>query len=239
MYSLLAPFGEQGCNIAGVFNPTEQNDWTLYIRDQFRRMIGEGEWVLEKSVEECLSFYYKAMIVFANRLYAFLLLCGIDMMRLQEDMGIYLIEEPNNDLANKALGSDKIRQKYINALPTEPQQEQTTKGKVPSTPQIPSVLNNDRASMYFAKAVEAGLMNEKFEWLKTKFLLACFCKELSNELDLGKGCNSDGGKRLCWKPFEQLFNAKKGSLRASLNDIQKTGNNPIGIEIIDAIFEKK
>lgn len=49
----------------------------------------------------------------------------------------------------------------------------------------------------------------------------------------------DGGqKRLVWKPFEQLFNAKKGSLRASLNDIQKTGQNPIGIEKINAIFQE-
>ncbi|MEE3483870.1 MAG: hypothetical protein VZQ98_06060 [Bacteroidales bacterium] len=121
---------------------------------------------------------------------------------------------------------------------TEPQQEQTTKGKVSSTPQIPSVLNNDRANKYFAKAMEAGLMNEKFEWQKTKFLLASFCRELSIKLDLGKGRNSNGEKRLCWKPFEQLFNVPNGSLRACLNDIQKTGNSPIGIEKIDAIFEK-
>ncbi|MBO7428446.1 MAG: hypothetical protein J6Y22_04200 [Paludibacteraceae bacterium] len=126
LFSLLAPFGEQGCNIAGVFTPTEQNEWTLYVRDQFRRMIGKGAWVEENSVEECLSFYYNAMIVFANRLYAFLLSCGIDMMKLQELMGIYLMENPNNNLVNKALGSDNLRQRYIDALPKEPQQEQTT-----------------------------------------------------------------------------------------------------------------
>lgn len=103
--------------------------------------------------------------------------------------------------------------------------------------QLPSELDNDRAKEYFAKAVEAGLMSEQFEWLTTQALLACFCREMSLNLDLGKGY-SEGQKRLSWKPFEQLFNIKKGSLRGSLNDIQKTGQDPIGIEKINAIFQE-
>lgn len=238
LISLLTNFGEYGCNIAGVFTPTEQNEWTLYVRDQFRKMIGKGNWVVENSVEECLSFYYNVMIVFAMRLDSMLLHYGFDLLYLQRRTGICLIENREKDYLNVCVGSEKLVQEYIDELPKEPQQKQTTKGKVSSTPQIPSVLNNDRANKYFAKAMEAGLMNEKFEWQETKFLLACFCRELSIKLDLGKGCNSNGEKRLCWKPFEQLFNVPKGSLRACLNDIQKTGNNPIGIEKVDAIFEK-
>lgn len=60
---------------------------------------------------------------------------------------------------------------------------------------------------------------------------------MSVKLDLGKGYNSEGQKRLSWKPFEQLFGIKKGALRTSLNDIQKTGQDPIGIEKIDQIIE--
>lgn len=239
LISLLTKFGEHGCNIAGIFTPSEQNDWTLYVRDQFRKMIGiGGNWVAGNSVEECLSFYYDAMIVFAMRLDGMLLHYGFDLLYLQKKTGICLIEKREIDDLAVCVGSDKLVQEYIDALPKEPQPEQTTKEKVSSTPQIPSVLKNDKASEYFAKAMKVGLMNEKYEWLGSNFLLACFCRELSINLDLGKGRNSNGEKRVCWKPFEQLFNVKKGSLRVSLNDIQKTGNDPIGIEKIDALFEK-
>ena len=117
-------------------------------------------------------------------------------------------------------------------------EEQITATKANSPQTIPQELNTDRAKEIFAKAVEAGLMSKDYEWLASKSLLACFCREMSVKLDLGKAYNSGGQKRLVWKPFEQLFNAKKGSLRASLNDIQKTGQNPIGIEKINAIFQE-
>lgn len=135
--------------------------------------------------------------------------------------------------------------KHVAPKPPLGQSEQASKEPTPTASderpiaiQMPTELNTDRAKEIFAKVVEAGLMSKDYEWLASKSLLACFCREMSVKLDLGKAYNSDGQKRLVWKPFEQLFNAKKGSLRASLNDIQKTGQNPIGIEKINAIFQE-
>ena len=103
--------------------------------------------------------------------------------------------------------------------------------------ELPSVLDTEQARIYFARAVEAGLMSEQYKWLASQALLACLCREMSIKLDLGKGYNSNGQKRLSWKPFEQLFGIKKGALRASLNDIQKTGQDPLGIEKVNDIFK--
>ena len=111
----------------------------------------------------------------------------------------------------------------------------TKKDKSPQA--IPQELNTDRAKEIFAKAVEAGLMSKDYEWLASQSLLACFCREMSVKLDLGKGYSSEGQKRLSWKPFEALFNVKAKNLTTSLNDIKKTGQDPIGIEKVEAIFK--
>lgn len=102
---------------------------------------------------------------------------------------------------------------------------------------LPAELDNERARRYFSRAVEAGLMSEQYKWTATKALLACFCREMNIKLNLGKGYNSEGQKRFSWKPFEQLFGIKAGALRASLNDIQRTGQNPTDIEKLNDIFK--
>lgn len=117
------------------------------------------------------------------------------------------------------------------------------RGKLPSASQepatgrdLPSELDTEQARRYFARAVAAGLISEQYNWLASQALLACFCREMSVKLDLGKGYNSDGQKRLRWKPFGELFGVEPKNLTTSLNDIKKTGQNPIGIEKVEAIF---
>ena len=117
------------------------------------------------------------------------------------------------------------------------QTTQTPKTKHIIKRELPSELDTEQARKYFARAVEAGLMSEQFEWLASQSLLACFCREMSVNLDLGKGYSSEGQKRLSWKPFEALFNVKAKNLTTSLNDIKKTGQDPIGIEKVEAIFK--
>jgi hypothetical protein len=100
--------------------------------------------------------------------------------------------------------------------------------------QIQRIKNE--GNKYFERAVECGLMKKPYKWISTKFLLACFAREFSLKLHLNKGQNSDGTERISWKPFEKIFRMK--NLRGAYNDIQKTGQNPKGAEIIDRIFEE-
>lgn len=113
----------------------------------------------------------------------------------------------------------------------------TVKSKAADIQGLPAELDTEPARKYFARAVAAGLMSEQYEWLASKSLLACFCREMSVNLDLGKGYSSEGQKRLSWKPFEALFNVKAKNLTTNLNDIKKTGQDPIGIEKVEAIFK--
>lgn len=107
----------------------------------------------------------------------------------------------------------------------------------PQQPTLPKELDNDEAAKYFAKAIEIGLMDESYNWSKGMQLLSCFAREMSLKLGLSEAQNSDGTQRISWQPFEQLFKIDKGKLRSNYNDIQKTGQNPHGIELIDKIFE--
>lgn len=110
---------------------------------------------------------------------------------------------------------------------------------LPTNPEplsLPDCLNTPEALKYFAQARELGLIDDDYKWLKGLQLLACFAREMSLKLGLGKGINSNGTSRVGWRPFEALFKIKKGKLRQNYNDIQKTGQQPKGYELIDKIF---
>lgn len=110
---------------------------------------------------------------------------------------------------------------------------------LPNNPnmELPPKLNTEQARVYFTKAVELGLMREDYKWLKTQSLLACFARDMSIKLDLGKGLNSDGTPRVNWRLFETLFGIKKSKLRRSFNDIQKTGQLPLDSDLLKQIFD--
>ena len=60
--------------------------------------------------------------------------------------------------------------------------------------------------------------------------------QVKNEFgDIGSKAN--GSHRISWKPFETLFNQPKGKLRLNYNDIQKTGQPPRDIWMVDKVFE--
>lgn len=100
---------------------------------------------------------------------------------------------------------------------------------------LPPELSTSEAMEIWKKAQKAGLVDEQYKWLGTKVLLACFAKEMSDRFNLGKGTNSDGSKRINWKIFENLFGIS--NLRGALNDIKKTGENPMNINLVNDIFK--
>ena len=100
---------------------------------------------------------------------------------------------------------------------------------------LPPELSTSEAMEIWKKAQKAGLVDEQYKWLKTKVLLACFAKEMSDRFNLGKGTNSDGSKRINWKIFENLFDIL--GLRGALNDLKKTGEDPLDINLVNDIFK--
>lgn len=101
---------------------------------------------------------------------------------------------------------------------------------------LPEKLNTPRAREYLAKAIEKGLCDSNYKWLKGKQLLSCFAREMSLELKLGTGKKSDGTDRLSWIPFEELFGIEARKLSGGLNDLKKTGQDPSDINLVDSIF---
>lgn len=101
----------------------------------------------------------------------------------------------------------------------------------PEPQQIAKELTTPEAKAYFKKAIDLGLMTSDFHWLKGWQMLACFAREMSLKLEMGKGT------RIAWKPFEILFCIPKHKLRLNYNDIQKTGQSPKEAYLIDKVFE--
>lgn len=97
--------------------------------------------------------------------------------------------------------------------------------------QIPTELSTPEAKVYLDKAIELGLMDSNYKWLKGLQMLACFAVEMSKRLKLGKG------ERISWRPVETLFSVNSGKLRLNYNDIQKTGQQPKESYLIDKVFE--
>ncbi len=132
---------------------------------------------------------------------------------------------------------NKERKRVLSNLKNESLQQNTQSLNPKPQQTKPDILNIDEAKRYFKKAINLGLMDPNYNWLKGMQLLACFAREMSLRLHLGKGANSDGSPRISWKPFETLFNQPNGKLRSNYNDIQKTGQSPSDIWMIEKIFE--
>lgn len=103
---------------------------------------------------------------------------------------------------------------------------------------IPPELQTDEAARMFALAMEEGLINERYEWQKGREMLACFAREASLYLGLGKGVDADDKPRISWKPFETLFGIEPNKLKSNLKDVQKRGSDPKEAYLIDSVFRR-
>jgi hypothetical protein len=114
----------EACN-SMIARYKEQIEWVLNVNHQFIDLTCTDKDKVG-SVERCLSAFVGVTVIFANRLDALLLTYGIDLMRLQKESGLYLKDHRQITDVDSYIGSMELAQKYIDALPKEPQQEQTT-----------------------------------------------------------------------------------------------------------------
>lgn len=69
---------------------------------------------------------------------------------------------------------------------------------IPKKQNLPEVLNTQQAKEYFSKAIKAGFMDDRFQWVKgtTKYQIALFAEICSEKLKI----------KHKWKTFETLWN---------------------------------
>lgn len=198
-----------------------------FICSQLDELLAKSVGVITPSVKTLFGLENKAFKNTQNKLKLAVIIAN--------EVRLHLDEKTAGEAKKIALTSVE---KWLNSITPQPQGNQPPASQEPATGrELPSELDTEQARKYFARAVAAGLMSEQYKWLASQSLLACFCREMSVNLDLGKGYSSEGQKRLSWKPFEALFNVKAKNLTTSLNDIKKTGQDPIGIEKVEAIFK--
>ena len=193
----------------------EQIDWVLYVNHQFIDLTCTDK-DKEGSVERCLSAFVGVKVMFANRLDALLLTYGIDLLRLQRESGLYLKDYRLITDVDSYIGSMELAQRYIDALPKEPQPEQANSGQTTDAqslnpePQqmelkdlLPKKLKADEAVEVFQNAIDAQLITnspEGLKWNDTKQLLAYFATKVSDKFNLTTKLDKDGNKTTDWKP---------------------------------------
>lgn len=126
------------------------------------------------------------------------------------------------DILNKAL---------VNADREEQPQPGPEADPQPEAGGLPERLNTPEANKYWQRAKDLGLIDDDYRWQQGLQLLSCFCYEMSRHLKLGKG------ERVNWQIFAPVFDVRPERLRGNYNDIQKTGQQPHGFDVIDKVFE--
>lgn len=103
---------------------------------------------------------------------------------------------------------------------------------------LPVEFSSDEAKALLGKLIKGGFCDDRFNWNKSKALLAYFAQKASDKLKLSNRMMSTGQYCVSWKPFESLFtiNGRKvKNLSQASQDIVNKGN-PNGKKDIDSLF---
>lgn len=202
----------------------DQIDWVLYVNQQFIDLTCTFK-DKEGSVERCLSAFVGVMKRFADRLDALLLTYGIDLMRLQRESGLYLKRYRIVTDVDVYIGSMEFAQMYIDALPKEPQPEQTKDGMV----KLPEELNSSRGIELLQRLIDSEFCTSDYKWntKKTTFQATLVAHHISVIL----------WKSNKWKPFEELWGFK--NMAQTFNRINVDANQDSLREVDDLFPENK
>lgn len=224
-----------------------QIEWVNYVNSRFVEIANgcgeEAKWMQEGTVESCLHAFVRIMRVFANRLDALLLIYGIDLLALQNKSGIYLKRNRLITNVQDYIGSRELAQYYIDKLPIQEHQQETSLNTEPQQKELkdllPKELRADEAVKVFLNAMDAQLITlspNGLMWNDSKQLLAYFATRMSDKFKLSTTFDKDGNKTTAWKPFETLFNVQdlKGAKQNWMR--LNTKFEPNGFEKVDALF---
>ena len=130
VFSMLKYFGDYGCGFSTVFYPMgevkrlekwsptegrkEQIEWVWYVHNRFIELLNND--IQEYSVAYHLRHFRSVEKVFADSLDALLLTKGIDLMRLQEESGLYIKAQREITDVDCFIGSLELAQKYIDSV---------------------------------------------------------------------------------------------------------------------------
>ena len=202
----------------------DQIDWVLYVNHQFIDITCTFK-DKEGSVERCLSAFVGVMKRFADRLDALLLTYGIDLMRLQRESGLYLKQYRKITDVDVYIGSMELAQMYIDALPKEPQPEQTKDGMIKIDKETLSQLDSPQAKELLQRLVDKGFCTSDYKWNteKTIYQATLVAHHISIIL---WGSNK-------WKPFEELWKFKN---MAQTFNRSTTDANQDSLREVDDLF---
>lgn len=211
IFDLLTPFR----SLSVIYSPnTGLNEIN---KEKFWGIMEQAE---EGTVEHYCSKWVDMAKEFADRLDALLLTYGVDLLQLQEVSGIYLKDKRSVGDIDYYMGSRKLAQHYIDALPQQ-QRENVQGGR-----EIPRELATEQARKYFARAVDAGLMSIDYKWIGQLARLGYFCSKVYKQ---PRPINA----------LEQFFNVKRlaaAITQAETAEVKRSDVKQWRAEIDEAVF---
>ena len=181
-----------------------------------------------------MSELYGLFYVYANMLDAILLEKGLDLLRIQKQVGITMLMRRDLTQIEHYMGTPEMAKMLIGRI--EPEQPEPQ----PEGAGLPDVLNTDEAKGLLDRLCKAGFAKIEdggYKWIGTKVLCAYFADRASHSLNLSNTMDKEGNITTSWKPFEALFEIK-GLKDAKQNWMRlNTKFEPTGFEAIAKLFE--